>query len=116
LTVPYAHVSAVAAPCGAACAAGVIAESNTRDKWLSRILAAEVLGYRRGIADAEAAYGAGYAQCAADVKAAQHAIYRPLARNAADEAARWGPGGRARFADPRPGDYRGGPVSWLGAA
>ncbi len=36
------------------------------------------------------------------------------------ERRRWGPGGRARFGDPRPTDYRGGPVPWesrsLGAA
>lgn len=28
------------------------------------------------------------------------------------EEKRWGPGGRAHFADPRPGEYQGGPVDW----
>jgi hypothetical protein len=28
------------------------------------------------------------------------------------EQQRWGPGGREHFADPRPGDYPGGPVAW----
>ncbi|MEV5711246.1 hypothetical protein [Actinoallomurus sp. NPDC052274] len=28
------------------------------------------------------------------------------------EALRWGPDGRERFGDPRPGDHQGGPVSW----
>lgn len=27
------------------------------------------------------------------------------------EERRWGPGGRGRFGDPRPGDYQGGPVA-----
>ncbi|MGH3160370.1 MAG: hypothetical protein ACRDOC_00665 [Streptosporangiaceae bacterium] len=30
------------------------------------------------------------------------------------ERRRWGPGGRAHFGDPRPGDYTGGPVAWNG--
>jgi hypothetical protein len=30
------------------------------------------------------------------------------------EIRRWGPGGRARFGDPRPGDYLGGPVAIAG--
>ena len=52
--------------------------------------------YERGAAD-------GYAQAIADMKAAQHGIVR----DAELETRRWGPGGRPRFADPRPGDYPG---------
>jgi len=52
--------------------------------------------YERGAAD-------GYAQAIADMKAAQHGIVR----DAELETRRWGPGGRRRFADPRPGDYPG---------
>jgi len=52
--------------------------------------------YERGVAD-------GYLQAIADVKAAQHSVVR----DAELETARWGPGGRAHFADPRPGDYTG---------
>jgi hypothetical protein len=56
---------------------------------------------------AEAAYERGhvdgYLRAIADVKAAQHG----LVLDAEMEARRWGPGGRARFADPRPGDFPG---------
>jgi hypothetical protein len=53
-------------------------------------------GYERGMAE-------GYARAAADVKALQHG----LVRDAELEALRWGPGGRGRLADPRPGDFPG---------
>jgi hypothetical protein len=53
-------------------------------------------GYERGLAE-------GYARAAADVKAVQHGVVR----DAELEARRWGPGGRAHFADPRPGDFPG---------
>ena len=56
--------------------------------------------YAAGRRDAEAA---GYVRAIADVKAAQHG----LVRDAEIEARRWGPGGRAHFADPRPGDFPG---------
>lgn len=56
--------------------------------------------YAAGRRDAEAA---GYVRAIADVKAAQHG----LVRDAEVYARRWGPGGRAHFADPRPGDFPG---------
>lgn len=56
--------------------------------------------YQAGRRDAEAQ---GYVRAIADVKAAQHG----LVRDAELEARRWGPGGRAHFADPRPGDFPG---------
>jgi hypothetical protein len=46
---------------------------------------------------------AGYLQAIADVKAAQHG----LVLDAEIEERRWGPGGRAHFGDPRPGDFPG---------
>jgi len=52
--------------------------------------------YERGQAD-------GYLQAIADVKAVQHG----LVLDAQLEALRYGPGGRAHFADPRPGDFPG---------
>ena len=60
-------------------------------------------------------YLQGYAQAEADMAARWDRIARPIAgyggRNHPGEAElerrRWGPGGRERFADPRPGDYPG---------
>ena len=52
--------------------------------------------YERGQAD-------GYVRAIADVKAVQHGAVL----DAQLEVARYGPGGRAHFADPRPGDFRG---------
>ena len=46
---------------------------------------------------------AGRVQAAADIKAVQHG----LVLDAELDARRWGPGGRAHFADPRPGDFPG---------
>ena len=63
--------------------------------------------YEAGRADG---YRAGYEQADAD----QAAQWRQIARAATGgpahaelEERRWGPGGRARFADPRPGDFPG---------
>ncbi len=53
-------------------------------------------GHERGLAE-------GYVLAISDVKAVQHGIVR----DAELEARRWGPGGRAHFADPRPGDFPG---------
>jgi hypothetical protein len=52
--------------------------------------------YERGLAE-------GYMLAVADLKAFQHAEVRDTEL----ETLRWGPGGRARFGDPRPGDYPG---------
>ncbi len=61
---------------------------------------------------------AGYEQRARDLEADWHEMASRVARGGVPfdqlEVRRWGPGGRARFADPRPGDYRGGPVAWAG--
>ena len=75
--------------------AAELAEAETR----YRLQAAREMGarqYERGVAE-------GYARALTEVKAAQH----DLLRDAELEARRWGPGGRAHFADPRPGDFPG---------
>jgi hypothetical protein len=57
---------------------------------------ASAAAYERGLAE-------GYVLAVADFKAHQHGIVR----DAELDLRRWGPGGRERFADPRPGDYPG---------
>jgi hypothetical protein len=55
-------------------------------------------------------YAAGYAAAEADMDARWNRIARAAVRgpsHAELEAKRWGPGGRAHFGDPRPGDYPG---------
>lgn len=76
--------------------------------------------YRRQLA--REAYGRGYVAGRADgcerayaeMAAAWHTIARPVTRGpsrAELELKRWGPEGRARFADPRPGDYQPGKMA-----
>jgi hypothetical protein len=55
-------------------------------------------------------YQAGYRQAEADQAARWNQATRPAAdgpSRAELEERRWGPGGRAHFAGPRPGDFRG---------
>ena len=71
------------------------------------------------LAEAEAAYRlqlaresfeAGYRQAEADMAARWTEAARPAAHgmsHAELDERRWGPGGRAHFADPHPGDFRG---------
>ncbi len=57
-----------------------------------------------------AGFEAGYRQADADQAARWAEIARPVAHgisHAELEERRWGPGGRAHFADPRPGDFPG---------
>jgi hypothetical protein len=57
-----------------------------------------------------AGFEAGYRQADADQAARWAQIARPVVHgisHAELEERRWGPGGRARFADPRPGDFPG---------
>ena len=79
----------------AAIAAAELAEAESRYRnELAREMAAAA--FERGQL-------AGRVQAAADIKAVQHG----LVLDAELEARRWGPGGRAHFADPRPGDFPG---------
>ena len=72
-------------------------------------------GYRAG---RERGWREGYEQARAEQEADWHEIASPVARggpsHAELERRRYGPGGRKHFADPRPGDYLGGPVRWDG--
>jgi hypothetical protein len=55
-------------------------------------------------------YQAGYRQAEADMAARWDQIARPVVHgisHAELEERRWGPGGRAHFGDPRPGDFKG---------
>ena len=57
-----------------------------------------------------AGFQAGYRQASADMTARWAQIARPVVHGisfAELEERRWGPGGRARFADQRPGDFPG---------
>ncbi len=62
--------------------------------------------YQAGHADG---YQAGYRQAEADMAARWNQITRVVhgPSSAELEERRWGPGGRARFADPCPGDFPG---------
>ncbi len=75
--------------------AAELAEAEIRYRnQLAREMA--VAGYERGQVD-------GYLRAVAGIKAVQHG----LVLDAELEVLRWGPGGRAHFADPRPGDFPG---------
>jgi hypothetical protein len=86
--------------------------SNERAVWLRRVLASWRDGYRLGWADG---YDRGRCDESAARDRAWHLAADPVARggpaHAELERRRYGPGGRARFGDRRPGDYRGGPVA-----
>jgi hypothetical protein len=91
-------------------AAGLLSRTDDSQKWLARLLDAERAAYERGRADG---YRQGYADSDQDwciALAPTRAAARLSARtpsHAELERRRWGPGGRAHFADPRPGDYLG---------
>jgi hypothetical protein len=78
--------------------------SNERDLQLRLRLALGRWMYRAGWSDG---YAAGRRDEAADRDAAWHAAAAPIAAAGGLERRRWGPGGRRRFGDPRPGDYPG---------
>ena len=60
---------------------------------------------------ARESFEAGKQAAHAELEAAWHAVADPASRGgpswAEFEQRRWGPGGRAHFADPRPGDFPG---------
>lgn len=90
----------------------VLALSDERDRQLELRHQAWREGWRAGLADAERQYAAGYAQCAADVKAVHHGLYSELERQNDAERGRWVVRGELRtrrtFGDPHPDDYLGG--------
>jgi hypothetical protein len=94
--------------------AALLALSDERDTWLRRVYASWKDGYRAG-------YEAGDAAGTRRTQREWHVTNAGLPRSilgptwAELELRRWGPGGRAHFGDPRPGDYTGGPVgAWDG--
>lgn len=90
----------------------ILADSARADRELAARLAAWSDGWRACETRNDDQYQAGYIDGLLDRKHAQHDMVAQLRL----DQARWGPGGRGRFADPRPGDYPGGPVPWEGAA
>jgi hypothetical protein len=87
---------------------------NPRDAIEAAELAEAETAYRHQLAHQmyqagqRAGFQAGYRQAEADEAARWAQIARPVARGISHvelEQRRWGPGGRARFADPRPGDF-----------
>ena len=63
-----------------------------------------------------AAHQAGREEAEREMADRWNDIARPAAsgapRHSELEERRWGPGGREHFGDPRPDDYKGGPVKW----
>ncbi len=85
--------------------------SDERDAWLDRVYDSWRAGWRAGF---EAGDAAGTRRTAREWHVT--AIGLPLSvlgpSWAELERRRYGPGGRAHFGDPRPGEYAGGPVEW----
>ncbi len=80
-----------------------IAEQELHER---RILGAYREGYAAGVASMAGEYDRGYHDGVIAHKRAQ----KCLVHAGELEVARWGPGGREHFADPRPGDFPGGTV------
>lgn len=81
----------------------VMSLSDERDQWQARIAQA----WRDGHAAGELARAGDYRRGLVDGAAARKRAEHDLVEFARLELARWGPGGRAHFGDPRPGDYPG---------
>jgi hypothetical protein len=88
--------------------AGLLAWSDERDLYRRLMLDRWRQGYRLGREDG---WRAGYEAACRDQAASWRAVAGPVARSGPSfaelERRRWGPGGRAHFGDPRPGDYPG---------
>lgn len=84
-----------------------LADSDRRDREQQRLLNNWNAGWQAAEAAYQDAYERGFTDGTMSRKRAEHQVYN----DAALEEARWGPGGREHFADPRPGDYQGGPVA-----
>lgn len=85
-----------------------LAESDRRDAELQARLTAWRQGWDACTAALADAYEEGFTDALMALKRAQHQAVRLVQA----EQERWGPGGREHYADPRPGDYPGGPVTW----
>jgi hypothetical protein len=87
--------------------AALLALSDERDLWHDWVLAAWRDGYRAGRESRARDYARGRIDGFAVCKAAMHDATVAAMDDHLAYLARWGPGGREHFADPRPGDYRG---------
>jgi hypothetical protein len=86
--------------------------SRERDLWMKRVLEAEKRGFDRGV---NLGREQGFALADAELERSWRTLAAGImnAPSFADlEFLRWGPGGREKFGQPRPGDYKGGPVAW----
>jgi hypothetical protein len=102
-------------PCETGCFARIIAASDSRDAVqrarLEQLAEARAAGYAEGVDAGRREVHASYSEAAARLVAEVHG--RTSGPTHVElERRRWGAGGRAHFADPRPGDYLGGPVAW----
>jgi hypothetical protein len=95
--------------------------SDERDLWLRRVLDAWREGYAVGRRSMDDAVTTAYIDGLLRRKGIEHEHIRALTGGTdrvdlwQDQQKRtWGPGGREHFADPKPGDYTGGPVAWDG--
>jgi len=84
--------------------AELIELSDERDLWIRWLLDAQRQAYAAGHADG---FTEGWQECEWDRQLAWHELASEVARGGEVEHKRWGPGGRARFGEPRPGDYGG---------
>jgi hypothetical protein len=101
--------SSIRRPLSLAEAIGALfALSDERDTWMRRLGDEYRLGWKIGYATG---VEEGRRREAAERDRAWNLIARPVSRggvtHAETERRRWGPGGRLRFGDPRPGDYPG---------
>jgi hypothetical protein len=99
----------------------LLALSDERDTWHRWVWEMWTEGYRIGRREGwQRGWAEGYGRSDAEwlaaldpAKKASGTLSR-LPSHAELERRRWGPGGREHFADPRPGEYTGGPVEWDG--
>jgi hypothetical protein len=80
-----------------------MALSGERDLWHAWVLGAWREGWEAGAQARAGDYSRGYAD---GILARKH-LEHDAVEAARIELARWGPGGREHFADPRPGDFPG---------
>jgi hypothetical protein len=85
----------------------ILAESDRRDADLERQLACWREGWAACKQSSRDTYEEGFLDGLLDRRRFQHAVIADIV----SDLCRWGPGGREHFADPRPGDYTGGPVT-----
>lgn len=81
----------------------LLALSDERDQWMRWLLSAGRAAYREG-------YDAGFADGGEELFGRRRALPPVVITGpsfAEVERRRWGPRGRARFGDPRPGDFQG---------